>query len=117
MTDFSTMTDGELRRWIAERLGWTEIKEELSRMRDLEGEPISVWAGRDTSGEVEYIPDWPNDANAALELFKQFHGIGLEWFNNRWTIASGTKWLAGNDSAARAICEAWAQWHEAKESE
>lgn len=136
------MSDDELRRAIAEALGWKrETRIEKGKLFAFDfvietGEyPIFRWI--DPSGvalfwsELDYIPDeiksWPTDANAAWELpvgdwylyvcksdgkRARVHIVNLEADSVDRAMESEIKVDA--DSPARAICEAWVLWRQAQ---
>lgn len=135
-TDFSKMTDQEIRMWIAARLGWTDLRVNQSYPRIISGTPPNakervVRAGFTvvTSVEQENTPNWPASSPSALEL----PGIGPMWtldISIGWEMVEATlddgarsyhamKDIDAGDRAngarvARVICEAWAQMMEAQ---
>lgn len=104
-TDFAAMPDDNLRQWIAQRRGWTDVH----RAQD------GMWWGLPPGGRSTYLPDWTGDLNAAWELFAEMDKAEL-CAHSVLTYDSATFHRFGHDgtaeSAARAIAEAWAQWKE-----
>lgn len=112
MTDFAGMTDRELNEYIAYARHWT--KTDRSKL---------VWQPPD---EAEYpratLPQWTTDLNAAWRLLVELKnaadtlahlepdGLSRAFVTLR-TIKHGSKFFR-NNSAARAICEAWCWWKE-----
>ena len=115
------MSDDELRRVIAYLSGWSVeyrsvpvIKENFFE-RNPEMRTIGRWLSPDgRAGEWlndANVPNWPTDANAALELvesadpFELVHSPG-----GPWRACCDYNYEAQSERKARAICEAWALW-------
>jgi hypothetical protein len=113
--NYEQMTDNELRHEIAERLGWDHL--------DWEGD---ILFGHNPHGthQLELTPNWPQDANDALELLFpdvddleicfHDHTLTVDWFyahdDERFTTAVEQR----SASVARAICICWLRWQDAK---
>jgi hypothetical protein len=128
MTDYEQMTDTELQRVIAERLGWTcKTESHGSRTVHKLYTPaghymVQVWTQGGSSvwsNLVEYLPNWPQDANTALELLNKFMtlSITIEWNSilAKWScrILLAHRLLpidAKSTTLARAISIAWLRW-------
>lgn len=113
MTDFKAMTDDELRRWIAERLGYDEITV-------VDGEEL--W-GKHPLGAVHIfstLPNWPGSVDAALalvdrNLWNVEVSVGWEMSECSLDNLVKTYWAKSRpETPARAICVAWAQMMEAE---
>lgn len=114
MSDYGKMTDDELRRVIAERLGWTEI-EEVSYWAegyDFTAEQKTLTGKRGMHSDIP-VPDWPQSVDAALTLplkpkqrwmVVQVVG-GKTWYASIIDISARAEAI----EPARAICEAWLQ--------
>jgi hypothetical protein len=121
MTDnYEQMTDAELQREIAERRGWTEI---------IFSSPFLVGRepGNIRPNENRYIiPNWPQNANVALELCGESHvclGRRVTEDDTRWYAminpALGCQYVGWAEDEhvnphARAISIASLRWQDAK---
>lgn len=132
-TDFSKLADEELRRWIAERLGWHAVAEgngygvpgyAMYRNEDdfyfwAKGEEL-VWraAMSDESG-LPIIPNWPGSVDDALTLTRGKARLRIAVTDDKAVAAMdiGMRTYRGKaapDRLARAISEAWAMMMEAE---
>jgi hypothetical protein len=138
MTNYEQMTDKELCAEIAERLGWTF--EVTTAGRNFNNTPVIEYIAIDPDGYkhrsfaalatsqesalAKHTPNWPRDANAALELLFpdvddleicfHDHTLTVDWFyahdDERFTTAVEQR----PASVARAICICWLRWQDAK---
>ncbi len=124
MTPISQMTDADLQRTIAEKLGYWWGKHRFSKgfLRRLLRPPVTnaeFWEPTDDVtipemyNALEYAPNWPGDVAAAMELLDEFDDVGIEKDGpDRWVvdIHSDSLVIIGSGDAstlARAICVAW----------
>jgi hypothetical protein len=135
MTDYEQMTDTELQRVIAERLGWTcKTESHGSRTVHKLYTPtgryvVQVWSQCDSPTWnllVKYLPNWAQDSNAALELCGESHvylGRHVTEDDTRWyaTInpSFGRNFVGWAEDEhtnphARAITIAWLRWKDAE---
>jgi hypothetical protein len=133
MIDYEHMTDNDLRRAIAERLGWRLEDTPDGRNRRLinpRGELNSftrwhtmeeLFNSPEMTNRAAFVPDWPRDANAATGLLTGFLWAEIHWnsFVNQWTAVypdeMGAKGYEGSGATlARAVCICWLRWHDAR---
>jgi hypothetical protein len=138
MSDYEQMTDDELRAEIARRFGWHIVRQSeqtgyfLADSEDnihfgcYEHDLLTVIERYGPFGMLKMIPNWPKDANAALELCGESH-VCL----GRRVIVDDTRWYAminpifgfqyvgwvedeHKNPHARAISIAWLRWKDAE---
>lgn len=144
MNKYSSMSDDELNREIAGRLGYTFESRWIGKDKDVlefsvrhpEGyllqeaswnEALDCW--RDTAEDVLAIcSDWADDLNMAINLLKQVPPVGIHpkfWLeylqiDEGWLATVRGKGMkrfeafASPDNPARAICEAWLLWKDSQ---
>ena len=133
--DIVSLTPDELRRRIAECLGYTVVPYDDDINRE-DGFPESTWQVVDPGGRgsalppditalesawqcamqpdfdgMSLIPDWPGDLNAAIELVTIWN-FGLSGNSPNWRAGFDEFWAIA-DTPALAICRAWIAWMEA----
>ncbi len=143
MTDYRSMNGDEINRLIAERKGWhlqgvewwqdttRGIRDWMWVLTNPEGkraragskDEVEAWHIESNNpakyrGEIG-LPNWYGDANAALELLKDFPGrveLGHDWGEGYFWVL----WYVGESSfeaddvePTRAICRAWLMWWDA----
>jgi len=133
MTTFSGMTDGDLRRWIAERLGYTVVQYFFGgQVRPIDGER-PCWILLGPAPKYEHVggikstidgpwyesPNWPASTDAALGLPRNGYKVRMVVRDDAAVVAYESipfsyRGKAAPDKLARAICEAWAQMKEAE---
>lgn len=128
MTIYDDLSNEDLRRVIAERLGWTYIGEDFG-IRHQDSGLYGYPPGRVAVGNTEPVPNWSESVDAALGLevppidewsSSTFYLEGWEGKDNRkWRCVLPCKeldhWQAIGyaDTPARAICLAWLSWKDA----
>lgn len=116
--DIAALTPDQLRRRIADRLGWHDFQ--LSRLSSL------LWAYEGDDTTKSPVPDWHEDANAALALVDGIEDATLTLCGPGWPH----KWEASiprprrfeyleyvtayADTPALAICRAWLAYMDAE---
>lgn len=121
--DYTAMNDDELRRIIAERLGYQCVFEPDGyptagwRIYYLDGKPrdnitrISPEIAWQVAATHYGLPDWPHSVNAALALFPLMGQPEFQLFRGLWQWRAYIGDFDGRaDDPARAICLAWLQW-------
>jgi len=101
MADYSTLTDDELNRLVAERRGWYDF---------IQSGMSGYWYGNDSNGDYDAVPLWATDLNAAADLLKDMPGYHLIYFAGsvqRWTVTWGAYGNHSAENAARAIAEVY----------
>ena len=87
MMPIDEMTHDELRREIAERLGWRDLDITTWWEESYESDPYEaeILTGTSPLGNTKVrVPNWPEDANAALELCRQI-ALDTQWvFSLTW---------------------------------
>lgn len=126
MVDYSTLTDKELNRLIAERLGWQITHIDVARVELKRPDNTLVHDTGDgylspywRESEVHWaLPDYTGDLNAALEIVSEYDGFTLERRGDAWNAnIYGARGMGYADrSAARAICIAWLHWNDVSEA-
>ena len=126
MTDYTAeqiaaMSDDELRRVIAEMLGWSEIEEYDYWYEDYGSDGwITTLRGTHKGESGVQVPNWPTDANAALALVEGVaESCELETIESGWRAAltgfeSPVWYFASSKTPARAVCAVWVQWKQAQ---
>lgn len=118
--DIRSMSDAELRRAIAEALGytvsiqaigWCIYKPDGTLHNEIRGSAALAW---------ENIPNWPQSADDALGLLREMPGKLLSWSESAqvWRIhdllltwQGGTPCIGHHINAPRLISEVWYTWH------
>lgn len=117
MSDFSKLSDAEINRLVAERLGWTDI-----------GSTRGKCPFRNDAGGISYyydiVPDYCNEANAYMQLVEKMakspYTVSMESFiDDCWKFSvTHVVTLDGCDvvaeSRGRAIAECFLKWHDAR---
>ena len=131
------MTNDELRRKIAERLGYRVRQQQegiwfhkwylsapdgWNALGDPSGlgyffdTPEQVWAW--VADHKDAIPNWPEDIAAAINLLAEMIEGRLVAHRGWWSVemidVDGIELEFTNDNPARPICEAWLAWDEQK---
>jgi hypothetical protein len=140
MTEYSMMSDDELRIAVAKALGWQFMRVTERSLRAYPIKPGESSNGYYPSKEGDEIvfaneydycdPDWPTSIAAAWELVEEAaqDGVGMDLFtihedNHFWYRTElfdppggpmPEVYSAESESAPRAICVAWLKWKEAK---
>lgn len=131
--DYSTLSDDELDRLIAERVGYrVEMEGDTGCLYAPTGERQSIVFGRPTENKVweealsfkydgvyRRVPEYSTDLNAATQLFKQTserEDAALRYEDGGWAceieIEGGSVAYLYSDELepARVICLTWLQW-------
>ena len=129
MTDYASISNEELRRVIAERLGYAVVYHTSAVAWHL-FDPAGVRIEHPKSLVEEdawgYTPNWPEDLNAAFSLISNFFNLHLEIITREDQNGVQRMWRCvygmTNDSRegyslfeypARAVCLAWLAWSDA----
>lgn len=125
MDKYEQMTDGELRRVVAELLGYTVRSEPNYNafvLRDANHRFImsSTWEGVAWNA----APNWPQSADDALALWSDALELTID-IANRYVAITITQTPEDSimqhfdhftpQAVARALCVAWLRWRDAQE--
>ena len=119
MSKYAEMTDDEMKKWTAARLGYRIVSDKdytfvppltvyFMRGPLPEGERLGM-PEREPELVLQYAPDWPTSADAALPLIADYNAdirLGGEGARVR-LYALATVFESVHPLLARAICEAW----------
>lgn len=117
MTDVQDVQAGrELDQLIAERIGWTEISDQMIVGRqDLHGTPPGAMF------PTFMVPRFSTSVDAAWSLLEGRNSYGiatntreLSYSMKLWAECDGYDGWAERDQPALAICRAWLAWKESK---
>jgi hypothetical protein len=113
MTEYAELTNDEINREIAGRLGWMYLGWIGSRL-------YGVMPGPDMDSGHRTVPNWAGSVDAALGLPVDYEencvslqkSPGQEWCH----IIEGRRqyWEGWNEDAARAISESWLRYDDAR---
>ena len=105
--DLHTCTPADLRRWIAERLGWRLEKRDggVGFRPDGSAFYLHVVDQYMEHDFYEAVPNWPEDVAAATRDLAM-PGMIIEYYGEQWSVEIGyaSDWA---DDLALAICRAW----------
>lgn len=117
MSDYSSMSNAELKRVIAERLGWAQVTHNAMKwLGSTQGADLLGFPPEAAGEEAVYtrVPNWPESADAAIELFPYGFDIRIMRRRGQWLVGLGDTVYPTADTPARALCEAWLAWSDAQ---
>jgi hypothetical protein len=125
------MSDEDLRRVIAELVGWSELENYEYWAANYDGDGwVTTLRGTLSGYDLVEVPDWPRDANAALELLKDTSDedregmdaqLSYRVYDEKWEVVfmMHPRALRASQgisaSPVRAICEAWVLWKQSQQ--
>lgn len=116
-TDYASMTDEQLNREVAERLGWTDFKEDQYFLESWGNyDFVDCTFGTPPNGKSQPIDDVANDNNAAAALdFGEYAVVIIERRRGyNWVEVQGMEIGAFHDNLARAISVCWLMYKDAQ---
>jgi hypothetical protein len=130
MSEYMTMTADELRRAVAERLGWRDIQSRPSSVfRSQDNGFLAVIEGIPPGGDAfntRALPDWTGDVGLALALLSHDEEYSFYWEKDDkayFDIIGGenermlfrVRWHGEGETLALAIVRAWLTYSDAKQ--